>query len=219
VIIAATKVWWYIARSAGVVAWALAALTVIWGLALSTRALGRRPGAPWLTDLHRFLGGLTVTFVGIHLVGLWADSYVEFGPVELFVPMASSWRPGAVALGVVAFYLLLAVEITSLAMRRLPKKWWKAIHLSSYAVYALGTVHLLTAGTDADNRVLLAAVLVSLGPILFFGWYRLIGPGRAASIRSGSPTGSTVGSHRGTAPTRRALSDPADRLDRPMIKQ
>ena len=45
---------------------ALAAASVLWGMALSTRALGARPKAPWLLDLHRFLGGMTVLFVGAH---------------------------------------------------------------------------------------------------------------------------------------------------------
>ena len=96
-IVASSQVWWHVARASGIVAWALAAATVLWGLALSTRALGPRPRAPWLLDLHRFLGGLTVVFVAVHLIGLWADSYVTFGYTELFVPMASAWRPGSPA--------------------------------------------------------------------------------------------------------------------------
>ena len=34
---------WYMARSAGLVAWALLAASMLWGLALSSRVLGRRP--------------------------------------------------------------------------------------------------------------------------------------------------------------------------------
>ncbi|MEJ5255548.1 MAG: ferric reductase-like transmembrane domain-containing protein [Acidimicrobiales bacterium] len=167
-------------------AWALAALTVLWGLALSTRALGRRPKAAWLLDLHRFLGGLTVVFVVIHLLGLWADSYVELGPADLLVPFASSWKPAAVAWGVVAFYLLLAVEITSLLMKRLPKHWWYRIHLTSYLLYGLATVHLATAGTDASSPVIAWAVVLSVAAVAFFTIYRVIGPGRRGSI-AGSP--------------------------------
>ena len=77
------------------------------GTALSGR-LSRRPRPAWVLDLHRFLGVLAVVFAGVHLLGLVADSYVHFGPAELFVPLASSWRPGPVAWGVVALYLLLA---------------------------------------------------------------------------------------------------------------
>jgi len=61
-VLADTQVWWFVARSSGIVAWALSALAVLWGMALSSRALGRRPPAPWLLDVHRFLGGLTVAW-------------------------------------------------------------------------------------------------------------------------------------------------------------
>ena len=38
------QIWWYQARAAGFVAYALLTGSVVLGLALSTRALGRRPG-------------------------------------------------------------------------------------------------------------------------------------------------------------------------------
>lgn len=182
VLFAATKVWWYVSRSSGIVAWGLSALAVLWGLALATRALGRKPPAPWLLDVHRFLGALTVVFVLVHLVGLFLDPWAGFSVSELLVPMVSSWKPVAVAWGIVAFYLLLAVEITSLVKNRLPRRLWRGVHLTSYAMYAMATVHLLQSGTDRHNPALRTAIVVSVGAVVFFTMYRLIGPGRAASV-------------------------------------
>jgi sulfoxide reductase heme-binding subunit YedZ len=142
-----------------------------------------RNRAPWLLDLHRFLGGATVVFVVLHLLSLWADSYVTFGFRELLVPMASTWKPGAVTLGLVAFYLLIAVEATSLVMQRLPRRLWHAVHLSSYLVFVAGSAHLLWAGTDADHIALRATVAIVAAATLFFLVYRLVGPGRRASAR------------------------------------
>ena len=42
-------------------------------------------------------------------------------PSEILVPLTSSYRPVAVAWGVVSLYLLAAVELTSLARKHLPK--------------------------------------------------------------------------------------------------
>jgi DMSO/TMAO reductase YedYZ heme-binding membrane subunit len=193
VVLAATKVWWYVARSAGIVAWGLSALAVLWGLALSTRALGRKPPAPWLLDVHRFLGALTVTFVVVHLVGLAFDPWAAFGIDELLIPMASSWKPAAVAWGIVAFYLLLAIEGTSLIKSRLPVRLWRGVHLTSYAMYAMATVHLLLSGTDRHSPVLRTAIVVSVGAVVFFTMYRLIGPGRAASVKAGGGAGAARG--------------------------
>ena len=54
---------WYVARSAGLLAWVLLTASVLWGLALSgkAKAFGRRPRPNWTLDLHRFLGGLAST--------------------------------------------------------------------------------------------------------------------------------------------------------------
>jgi len=72
--------------------------------------------------------------------------------------MGSIWWFVARSSAIVAFYLLVAVELTSLLRTRLPKSWWKGIHMSSYALFIFGTLHLLTAGTDRHSTVLLWTV-------------------------------------------------------------
>lgn len=170
------QLWWYVARSSGLVAWGLSALAVVWGLALSTRLLGKRPAPAWLLDLHRFLGALATIFVVVHVAGLMADSYVDFGPADVLVPMAASWKPGPVAWGIVAFYLLLAVEITSLARRRLPARLWRLVHVTSLPLWVISTVHLFTAGTDAGNPAVQWAALLVTGAVLFFTVVRVLSP-------------------------------------------
>lgn len=186
--IAASQLWWYVARSSGVVAWALCVLAVLWGLLLSTRLLGRKPPGPWLLDLHRFLGGLSVVFLAAHLVGLVADTYTHFGPVELLVPFASSWKPGPVAWGVVGMYLLVAIEVTSLLKKRIPNTWWRRVHLTSAALYVTSTVHLLTAGTDRHGALTDAAV-ASVALVTFLAAFRLVADKRTAARR---PTGAVA---------------------------
>ena len=139
---------WYIARAAGLVSWALLAAATLWGLALSTKVLGRRPRPNWLLDLHRWLGGTALAFAGVHVAALLADQYVHFGLTEILVPLASKWHPVAVAWGIVAAYLLVAVEVTSLARARLSKRTWHRVHTLSFLLFVMATVHGLTAGTD-----------------------------------------------------------------------
>lgn len=91
------------------------------------------------------------------------------------------------AWGIVAFYLLLAVELTSLLKKRLPQKFWRGVHMASYALYAMATIHLLTAGTERQNPLLRWSVLVTVGAVVFFTVYRIIGPGRAESVKQSGP--------------------------------
>jgi len=196
---------WHAARAAGLVAWALTAAAVIWGLLLSTRIAGRRPPPAWLADLHRYLGGLAVTFTAIHIGALLADTWVQFDVADILVPFASQWRPAAVAWGVIAMYLLAAIEVTSLLRRRVPTRWWRAIHLSSFALFAAGTLHLLSAGTDAANPWVVAAVGMAVTASVYLTTVRLLTPPRRTK-RTAHPPDRTVRpetrrrAHRGPMP-------------------
>lgn len=178
------KLAWYVARSSGIVAWALLTAAVVWGLLLSTRIIANRKAPKWLLDLHRFLGGLSVVFVGVHIAGLVADSYVHFGVADILVPFASSWKPTAVALGVVGMWLLLAVEGTSLLMRHLPRKRWHAIHLLSYVLFWMSTLHGMLAGTDRHEPPLALGEIAAALLVVFLTVYRVVqsrsGSGRRA---------------------------------------
>lgn len=172
------KLWWYVARAGGLTAWWLVAASVVWGLLLSTRVTSGRPRPAWLLDLHRFLGAMAVTFTAVHVGGLVADSWSHFGWSEVFVPLASSWRPVAVAWGVVGLYLLVAVEASSLLVRHLPRRWWRGIHTSSFVLFVVATVHAFTAGTEARNPAVQWSALLLCGAVVFLVAYRLIAPRR-----------------------------------------
>jgi predicted ferric reductase len=154
-----SQLWWYTARSSGLVAWALLAGSMLWGLALSTKVFGKRSRPAWLLDLHRFLGGAAANFIVIHVVSIMLDSYVHFGPVDVLVPLTGSWHPLAVAWGIVSMYLLVAVEVTSLLRRRLSKQVWRMTHYLSFPLFVTATVHSLSAGTDRATFIMRWAVL------------------------------------------------------------
>jgi predicted ferric reductase len=157
--------WWYIARSSGIVSWVILTGSVIWGLLLTTKALGKRPRPTWLLDLHRYLGALAVVFVVVHVVALLLDSYVHFGVADVLIPLASSWHPVAVAWGIVALYLVLAVELTSLTRRWLPKVLWRRVHVASFPLFVFATIHGLTAGTDARTTLSFGVIVASLAAV------------------------------------------------------
>lgn len=143
--------WWYVTRASGMVAAVLLALTLIWGLLVTTKVLNR-PGLPaWLTDLHRGLGGLTLVFIAIHLAAIYVDDYVHFSLTQIFVPFTSPWRTGAVALGIGAFWGLVVVQGSSLLQRRMKRQTWRRLHFLSYPIALLTALHTTLAGTDSGS--------------------------------------------------------------------
>lgn len=174
--------WWHLARASGIVAWLMLTAVMLWGIVLASDLFPEHRRPAWLLNVHRWLGGLTLTFVGIHLGALVADSYVGFTLAELAVPLASDWKPVPVALGVVALWGLIVVEVSSLARRRLSKRTWRGIHLISYGVYWLTSLHGTFAGTDATNRVYVGTSIATLAAMIAATTYRLLTRGRRGRI-------------------------------------
>jgi DMSO/TMAO reductase YedYZ heme-binding membrane subunit len=157
-----SRLTWYVARASGLVAWSLVVASILWGLTMATGVLRKRPHPAWMLSMHKFLGVLTLVFVGVHVGSILVDDYVHFGLVDVLVPLASSWHPVAVACGIVGMYLLLAIQGTSWLRRHLKPSVWRAVHLTSYGLVALTTVHMLAAGTDV-TALLATGVAVAIG--------------------------------------------------------
>jgi ring-1,2-phenylacetyl-CoA epoxidase subunit PaaE len=94
-----------------------------------------------------------------------------------------------VALGVIAGYLLLTVSGTSLLAARLPRRWWKRVHLTSYLLFWSATMHLITAGTNAGNGAVRGLVAGTLVVVLLLTLVRLARTTRSAPAtrRSDAP--------------------------------
>lgn len=181
------QVWWFATRGAGLMTWAVAAGSVIFGLLMSSKIMGKRPGFPWLLDIHRFFSALTAVFLALHLVTLWADSYVDFGLREFFLPNASEWRRGAVTWGVLSMYLLIAVELSSLIRDRMPSRAWHGIHLLSYVSVVFGTLHAWQAGSDVRNPIVLSFGLASLALIVGLTVFRIAVLKRGTAVHKPIP--------------------------------
>jgi DMSO/TMAO reductase YedYZ heme-binding membrane subunit len=165
---------WYVTRASGVVAYALLAAAMIWGLALSTKLSGKRPPRPWMVDVHRMLGALALGLTGVHVLAILLDSFVSFDVADALVPFASDWKPGAVALGVVGLYLLVAVELTSLLRSRISQRAWRRVHYSSFFVFLMASGHFIAAGTDAQSPAAIGVIVLGVGVVVGLTGYRIM---------------------------------------------
>jgi DMSO/TMAO reductase YedYZ heme-binding membrane subunit len=98
------------------------------------------------------------------MAAIVGDSYVHFGTADVFVPFASDWKTTGVAWGIIGFYMLVAVQVSSWLMKKIPKQLWRSIHYLSYALFVTVSLHSITAGTDRSNTLFqaLAVALVTL---------------------------------------------------------
>lgn len=175
------KFWWYLSRSSGIVALVLLVASVVWGILLSTRALRPHDRPAWLLDLHRWLGGTALVMTGFHMLGLLLDGYIGYGLSQLFIPGTSEYRTIGVALGVVAFYVMVAIQATSYLRRRLSKKLWYAIHVSSYGIVWVAAIHAGMSGTDTVNRAYQVLALLLSMIVVAATVIRILSPGKRST--------------------------------------
>lgn len=156
--------WWHLARASGIVTWGLLTASALWGVLLATRLLKPYDRPAWLLDLHKWLGTLTIMGTALHMGAIVGDSYVHFGTADVFIPFASDWKTTGVAWGIIGFYMLVTVQVSSWIMKKIPKPLWRSIHYLSYALFVVVSLHSITAGTDRSNTLFqaLAVALITL---------------------------------------------------------
>ena len=174
---------WYVARSSGLIAFIILTVSTAIGLTLSTRLFGKSVAPAWLLGMHRYCGALGIFATLAHLVALFLDKAVNFTIADLLIPFAASWRPGAIAWGIAAFWCLIMVEATSLLMRKMSRKIWHTIHMTSFVMFASALVHGLQSGADAHQRVVQVGAITTTMTVLFLGLVRYLAPRRQTAIR------------------------------------
>ena len=69
---------------------------------------------------------------------------------------------------------MLAAAVTSLLRHRMRHGLWRAIHVSTYAVFALGVVHGIGIGTDASEPWSVAVTVGCVVAVLLAAATRLV---------------------------------------------
>lgn len=139
---------WVLIRATGIGAWLALTAVVAWGLTVSVTKAAGRPFSRGLS-LHRWLGTIALALVVVHMALLLVDSYEPFTIVEILVPLAAPWKPLAVGLGTVAFWLMVPAWLLGRMRRRWGDRWFLRVHALAYAAWPLATAHYVMAGTDA----------------------------------------------------------------------
>ena len=150
------KVFWYLSRASGLVAFGLIWVSMALGLAVTNKLAWAWPGGPTVVALHNFTGLLGLSFGMFHGLVLTGDHYTNYTLGQVLVPFASvNYRPEWVGIGQLAFYLAAIVALSFYARRWIGHKVWRALHFCSFAVFALTLAHGLMSGTDSASVAVL----------------------------------------------------------------
>lgn len=173
---------WIVARAAGITAYLMLTGSMLAGLALKSRALGKAARPAAVTDVHRSLavGGLAA--LALHGAALVLDATVHVSPLALLVPGLIAYRPWWTATGVVAGEVMALVTLSFWARKRIGARLWRRLHWLAYAAFALATVHGLAAGSDTGRPWATGLYAGSVAAVVAAtAWRALTAGGRPAS--------------------------------------
>jgi DMSO/TMAO reductase YedYZ heme-binding membrane subunit len=170
------------------VALILFTLVATLGTLVANRVGGTVVGRFEVNELHRSVSIVAVIFLALHITTTVIDSYVPTGWISILVPMTSAYRRVGVAVGAVAFDLILAVWLSSLLKVRVKNETWRFIHWFSWLAFSSALVHAYLTGTDAKNGVGLAVVAACAACVAAAALWRYVKrPTRAAGRTALSP--------------------------------
>ncbi len=182
-----TTSFWYLSRSAGIIAYLLLWSSVVWGLLLSAK-LGRgRLAAPVLLDAHQFVSNVAIGFSAFHGLVLMSDRYFNFPLQALLVPFTGEYQPALVAAGQLGFWLSLALSISFLMRKRLGPKTWRQLHYVSFLAFWVVFFHSLLIGTDSKLAAMQLFYMLSASAVLFLTFYRIFTARRSVRATLASP--------------------------------
>jgi predicted ferric reductase len=144
-----TQLWWYVTRSAGILAYLLLWLSTVWGLAVPSKIISPVLDQTYTFDFHEFISLLSIGFALLHIIVLSLDRYLPYSTLQILIPFLSPYRPLWVGIGVISFYIIVLVTVTFYLRSRIGMKNFRAIHVLSLLGYLGITLHGLYAGTDS----------------------------------------------------------------------
>lgn len=162
---------WHISRATGLISYALLAASTIWGVLLTTRVI--KDWAPGTLSmlLHASASWLAVVLMFVHVGMLLFDKYYNYSIGDLLIPFTGPYRPLAVGLGTIAAWLTLAITVSYSVRRVIGQRAWRWLHYTSYASFALVTLHSVMAGTDTSKAgmwIVMSITSVVVAGLLIF---------------------------------------------------
>ncbi|MEI8096773.1 MAG: ferric reductase-like transmembrane domain-containing protein [Candidatus Moraniibacteriota bacterium] len=184
---------WYLGRASGILAFTLLSGVVIFGLIMSSRAFNKFVPGATVYETHKFISWLALATVILHFSSFFFDSFMKLKVVEALVPFSLSRSfPTAmgydmglsVALGVIAFYLMLILIFTSEFRSKISPKVWRAIHYISAIAYFLFIAHGFLTGTDSKEWWMRALYATSASTVFVLILIRILSRNLIPSIRA-----------------------------------
>lgn len=140
---------WYITRGSGLIAFTFAWLVIFLGVAVRFPVLNRIFSPAYSLSVHHSLAFQVIFFSLLHGISFLFDTHFNPSVADAFIPFwIKSMNPLPLALGILGFYGMVILTVTSWIKPMIPQRVWRAIHFLNILVYGSVIAHALLLGTD-----------------------------------------------------------------------
>ena len=170
-----SKMFWYISRGSGIIAFLLLWLSMLLGLFMTTRIIPRGSSYQATNELHKFVSWLGLAFILLHAIILLGDEYIQIAAWQLFIPFTIfSYHPLSVGGGQIVFYIWLVLLFSFSFKKKIGQRTWRIIHYLGFAAFWIVLAHGILSGTDSATLGMQLVYWTSAASVLLLTIYRII---------------------------------------------
>jgi sulfoxide reductase heme-binding subunit YedZ len=117
----------------------------------------------------------------VHIVTIVIDTFTSIPLAAAFIPFATSYKTGWLALGAIALDLLVVLTATSLIRNRMGYRAWRWVHWLAYLCWPIALAHGLGAGTDRRTLWVVELTVACIAIVIGAAFWRVVSAARAGA--------------------------------------
>jgi predicted ferric reductase len=145
---------WYIGRASGIIGFVFLWITIFLGLAIRNPLLKKIVEPIYSFDFHCFTAAIAVFWSLVHGTSFLLDHIMVFGIADIAIPYfynSTLVNTNYMALGIMAFYIMVIMTGTSYLRRHMSHWLWRALHFLNPLAFIFVVIHGYNIGTDMKN--------------------------------------------------------------------
>jgi hypothetical protein len=139
---------WYATRASALIAFLLLYISIFFGLSLRIPFLNKIIKPVYSLENHCWISVVALVFSAIHGGSLLFDKFLKFSFGDILLPFYSDYEPFLTGLGIISFYFIVILTVTSYLKKYFSQKLWRFLHSLNILLYAFAIIHSLYLGTD-----------------------------------------------------------------------
>jgi hypothetical protein len=119
---------WYAVRANAFVGFLLLYVSIFLGVSLRIPFLNKIIKPIYSLNGHCWISVMALIFAAIHGSSLLFDKFLVFSLEDILLPFHSAYKPVLVGLGIISFYLMMILTVTSYLKKYSSHRFWRYLH-------------------------------------------------------------------------------------------